>query len=314
MSVPLKETVIIGPFLRPYAQRLAQGFAADDQDMAMHEARLLLNLVLNGPAPDAAMLYLHDNIEITSTQRAALDQLITDRLAGKPISRMRGWREFFGYLFYLNEATLDPRPDSEILIEAALKSARSFSDSTLNVLDMGTGTGCLLLSFLAEIEKSGQEIRGVGLDASALALAQAGDNACHLGLEGVCRFFESDWDSALPADASYQIIFCNPPYIATSDAAYLADEVVKYDPHAALFAGIDGLADWPVVLQAVARRLDKKGHAFVEIGAGQERAVRLLAEKAGLLLKAYHRDLSGHIRCLELMRDDQSLEKKGDGI
>ena len=117
MSVPLKETVIIGPFLRPYAQRLAQGFAADDQDMAMHEARLLLNLVLNGPAPDAAMLYLHDNIEITSTQRAALDQLITDRLAGKPISRMRGWREFFGYLFYLNEATLDPRPDSEILIK-----------------------------------------------------------------------------------------------------------------------------------------------------------------------------------------------------
>ena len=209
------ESVQLGTYLRPFAHRLASGLSSDTdsygQDMAMHEARLLFNLVYHGGAPDAPVLYLHDTVNVSAHQGTELSQLITDRLDGKPISRMRGWREFFGYIFCLNDATLDPRPDSEILIETALKKATSFSGPDLQVLDMGTGTGCLLLSFLAEMKKADRQAYGTGLDKSALALDQARDNACRLGLELSSQFIESDWDSALPADTCYQIIFCNPP-------------------------------------------------------------------------------------------------------
>lgn len=259
----------------------------------MHEARLLLALALGREAP----VLSHEDIDISPAIWQHLDQLVAAREAGQPISRLRGWREFYGLRFYLNEATLDPRPDSEILIDAALQFAHKHfaPEQRVAVLDMGTGTGCLLLSCLANVPHAS----GIGTDLSESALHQAQDNATYLGLADRASFQQSDWDGAL-AEATFELIFCNPPYIETGDAQGLSAEVIDHDPHLALFAGADGLDAYRLVMPACARRLAKGGRAYIELGYGQAEAVSALAEAASLEVVARHDDLAGICRCLEI--------------
>ncbi len=282
---------------RALITRLADQLASAGIDNPRFEARLLLGLALGREdAPGS-----HEELALDRQQADRLAGFLQRRCAGEPPSRLRGWREFYGLRFQLNPAMLDPRPDSEILVEAALGFAGQLGpDRALQVADFGTGSGCLLLSLLAHLPGA----HGVGLDISAAALQGAADNARALGLAGRVQFVEGDWQAPLPTD-QFDILLANPPYIREGDKASLAKEVVLHDPHQALFGGADGLAAWRILLPVLARRLAASGRAFVEIGSDQAEPVTDLARRAGLGLQDQLCDLAGRPRCLVFVQKDE---------
>lgn len=261
-------------------------------DNPRFEARLLLAIALGRDD----MVASHEDVRIGPREMDRLAQLVQRRSAGEPPSRLRGWREFYGLRFDLNAQMLDPRPDSEILVEAALEFARQQQmDRPVDVADFGTGSGCLLLSVLYHLAQA----RGVGLDISQQALDGAAANAQRLGLAQRCDFIQGSWERDLPR-AHFDIILANPPYIALADRDQLAAEVRLHDPHRALFGGPDGLDHYSVLLPVIAARLAADGRAFVEIGADQADRLTRLAGDAGLTCQALLADLAGRPRCLVL--------------
>lgn len=275
---------------RALITQLAEQLAEAGIDNPRFEARLLLGLALGREdAPGS-----HEELALDQQQKDRLAELLQRRCAGEPPSRLRGWREFYGLRFLLNSAMLDPRPDSEILVEAALSFADQLGpDKALRVADFGTGSGCLLLSLLAHLPNAS----GTGLDISAKALEGAAENARTLGLAERVQFVAGEWQAQLPQD-QFDIILANPPYIRLTDKSSLAREVVLHDPPLALFGGADGLEAWRVLLPVLARRLAARGRAFVEIGSDQAVLVTDLAQQSGLCLQAQLSDLSVQPRCL----------------
>jgi len=239
----------------------------------------------------------HESLILTTDQAAHLDALIGLRNRGCPVSRMRGMREFYSLSFYLNDHTLDPRPDSECLVDAAVSYAgsKAFDTVELSCLDLGTGSGCLLLSLLSELPRAS----GLGIDLAPLAVAQARANAAQLGLARRARFICSDWLEGV--QDGFDLILANPPYISTEDKA-LTRDVADYDPSLSLFAGTDGLAAYSALLPQIPEGLTDMGRLFLEIGAEQKDAVTGLAQQAGLQLYGVCADLAGHDRCLILGR------------
>lgn len=272
------------------ASRLSRG----EPDERRREARLLLALALEREAP----VLPHEDIIIDAEALLRLDGLIRRRNQGEPVSRLRGWREFFSLPFQLNAATLDPRPDSEVLVETGLALAKDMAED-LAIIDFGTGSGCLLLALLHHLPHA----RGLGVDLSPDAVAAAENNARHLGLAGRSEFLVSDWDSALP-EGQYDLVISNPPYIASGDIDGLEDEVRIHDPQLALDGGADGLDIWRLLLPVMARRLKPHGKGVVEIGYGQAGDVSALGLKSGLQTVSDHPDLAGRTRCLVLAKPD----------
>ena len=262
-------------------------------DASSLDARWLIAIALGR---DEAVLG-HEMIDLTQAQRAVLDQLIDQRNQGRPVSRMRGKREFYSLFFYLNDHTLDPRPDSECLIDEALSYARTLPDigRSLRCLDLGTGTGCLLLSLLHHLPTA----TGLGVDLAPQAIAQARANAAQLGLSPRARFICSHWLAEV--QGQFDLILANPPYISSDDQT-LAPDVAGYDPELALFAGPDGLAAYAELLPPIAGVLTDQGRLFLEIGSEQAQPVSELAEGAGLQRCALIPDLSGRDRCLILRK------------
>ena len=239
----------------------------------------------------------HQQISLTKVQEARLARLIDARNGGQPISRMRGKREFWSGNFYLNSATLDPRPDSEVLVSSALAFAqnKSYQGAAMKVLDLGCGSGCLLLATLSELP----DASGLGIDCAALAVAQSRANAASLGLAGRADFQIGYWAEGV--QDRFDIILSNPPYICEGDAS-LPAEVRCYDPELALFAGEDGLAAYRVLLPQLGAILAKAGQVFLEVGFSQSKAVAQIAEQAGLGLVDIAKDLAGIERCLVLAK------------
>ena len=253
------------------------------------DARWLVGLAVGRDAP----IFGHESLILTKTQADHLEELIGLRNRGCPVSRMRGRREFYSLCFYLNDQTLDPRPDSECLVSAAVDYAGSTALDTkyLYCLDLGTGSGCLLLSLLSELPHAS----GLGIDLAPLAVAQARANSAQLGLASRARFICSDWLEGV--QSRFDLVLANPPYIATEDKA-LTRDVADYDPSLALFAGTDGLAAYATILPQIPDKLTHMGRLFLEIGAEQKNAVTGLADQAGLKLCGVCPDLAGHERCL----------------
>ena len=257
-------------------------------DDRRRDARLLLAMALGR---DDAVLP-HEDILISSQERENLAALITRRQQGEPISRMRGWREFYSLDFKINAATLDPRPDSEVLVDAALHWLQNCNIPHPKMLDLGTGSGCLLLSCLAHHKNA----TGIGVDIQHDAVAMAQDNANHLGLSDRVEFKTSLWDETI--SGQFDLIISNPPYIPKAEILTLMDEVKTHDPMVALDGGDDGLDAWRQLAPVIARRLCPIGAVFVEIGAGQDDDIERLFHAEGLSLMAKYPDLSGHNRCL----------------
>lgn len=218
----------------------------------------------------------------------AFDALVTRRAEGEPVAYITGHREFWSLDLLVSPAVLIPRPDSETLVDAALAARRGRAPAT--VLDLGTGSGALLLAGLSEWPNA----RGLGVDTSAAALAVARANAERLGFARRAVFLAGDWGKGLRE--RFDVIFCNPPYVET-DAA-LSPEV-RREPASALFAGADGLDDYRRIVPQLPGLLRSGGVALIEIGHTQAAAVLALAAAAGLEGIVRH-DLAGRDRCLVL--------------
>ena len=267
----------------------ARRLAASGIDDARREARLLL---AEATGLNSAAIIAHPERVLTDDRAARLEALLRRREAREPLSRILGWREFWSLRFALGPETLDPRPDSETLIEAALAAVDR--NAALSVLDLGTGTGCLLLAFLSEAPKA----RGLGIDLSNAALAVAQANALSLGLGGRARFRQGDWGRGLVE--RFDLILCNPPYIPASAIESLDPEVAIFDPLLALSGGKDGLDAYRRLSDELTRLLAPGGLAVVEIGAGQAEAATAILVAHGLEPRGSRADLAGITRCLLL--------------
>lgn len=272
----------IGQCVGDGARRLAAAGIAEP----WREARLLLAHVL-GVEPAVVIGYP----ERTVVDQPRFAAAIARRAAREPLSHITGHREFWSLEFEVTPATLDPRPDSETLIESVL-TAFPDRQSAISILDLGTGTGCLLLSLLSERPRA----TGLGVDIEPAAVAVARRNAVRLGLAERARFVVGSWGSAL--GGQFDLIVANPPYISTADIGSLQREVAEYEPRRALDGGVDGLDAFRAMSRDVARLLAPDGMAVIEFGLGQGDAVTQIMAVAGLSADAFGLDLAGHHRCL----------------
>lgn len=258
-------------------------------DEPMREASYLLSAALN--LMRGEMLAL-DELDLTDDQAARLATFILRRSNREPLARIVGEKEFWGLRFGLNDDTLVPRPDTETLVETVL-AALPDHGRPYRILDLGTGTGCILLSLLHELKGA----TGIGADLSPGAVAQATANATSLKLATRATIVHSDWLSAV--EGSFDIIVSNPPYIALSEKDGLMEEVRTHDPALALFADDDGLAVYKALIPQLAGRLNPGGVVALEVGAGQAGAVGSLLQAAFPALAVSRvRDLGGIERVL----------------
>ncbi|MFT5440313.1 MAG: release factor glutamine methyltransferase [Alphaproteobacteria bacterium] len=254
-----------------------------DIENAAGEARLL---VAHATGLTRTDLLAHQDKEIIPEAVASLAALVQRRMAHEPMSHLLGRRGFWTLEFEVGPVVLDPRPDSETLVEAALDLFPN-TQAAISVLDLGTGSGCLLLSVLAERAAAW----GVGVDVSPDALAVAARNATDAELEGRARFVCSDWGRAI--EGPFDLILCNPPYIQSGAIEGLAPEVAKFEPHLALDGGVSGYDAYGAIGPEIARLLRSDGAAVVEAGAGQMPEIARLFSKSGLALQEVRSDLGG---------------------
>jgi release factor glutamine methyltransferase len=231
---------------------------------------------------------------LSAQERTAIETLLTRRLAREPVARILGRKEFWSLPLNLSAATLVPRPETETLVEAALDAiAHAAPREQLRILDLGTGTGAILLALLSELPQA----RGVGCDIDPLALDTARANARDLGLAQRCEFTLSDFGAGLTG--AFNLVVSNPPYIAAADLPALPPEVRDHDPRLALDGGADGLACYRTIASRIGNLLTPGGLLALEIGAGQANAVAAIFEATGLTPAAPPRaDLAGIHRAL----------------
>jgi len=277
--------------LRKIGSRLAPAGIAEPR----REARLLL-AAATGLSP--AELVAEPKRPLDEAAAGRLAELARRRESREPLSRILGRREFWSLSFALGPETLDPRPDSETLIEAALawrgpRRGRA-EGPTLKILDLGTGTGCLLLALLSELPRA----EGLGIDAQPGAVAVARANAETLGLGARARFRIGDWGQGI--GQRFDVILCNPPYVSAAEIDRLEPEVARFDPWLALSGGSDGLDSYRALALQLPDLLAEEGRAFIELGFGQVAAATRLFEAGGLQAVDCRSDLAGIPRCLIL--------------
>jgi release factor glutamine methyltransferase len=253
------------------------------------DARILLQLALG---LDEAGLVFASRAAISEIHQASFDRFIERRLAGEPVARIAGYKEFWSRPFRLSADTLVPRPETETLVEAAL-SVFPEQNKKLRVLDLGTGSGILLAAILLERPLA----TGLGIDRSESALRVARKNLHALGVGKRAQFVCGDWSAAL--GQRFDLVVTNPPYIASDAIAALPREVREHDPRLALDGGADGLAAYRKIIAELPYLLSKQGVAVLELGIGQEQSVAALAQAKGLLVKGpARRDLGNVSRAL----------------
>lgn len=249
----------------------------------MLEVRLILAHVLD--VPPQSLVFLGD-IQLTSVQQEEVEHILARRLQHEPLSRIFGQREFWSLPFKISPATLDPRPDSETLIEAVLKTYPD-KNRPLKILDLGTGSGCLLLVLLHEYPNAS----GVGVDLNPAAAVMAQQNADCLNLANRSHFVVASWTEAI--GKAFDLVISNPPYIPSQDIPHLAPDVRAYDPLLALDGGDDGLNPYREIISSLRRVLKPHGHLFVEVGHDQADAVADLMIQGGLVNVCFFKDLAG---------------------
>jgi release factor glutamine methyltransferase len=255
-------------------------------DAPRRDARLLLADALGVDHP----ALLDPAAPLSETAHARFDGTVSRRAAREPVARIRGTREFWGLEFLLSPDTLDPRPDTETVIEAALAAFPNAAPR--RILDLGTGSGCILCALIHEWPAA----TGVGIDISDAAAATARANAARLDLAHRAQFVVGDWSAAL--GNRYDLVVSNPPYIRSNDIAALEPEVAAFDPHCALDGGVDGLDAYRAIALLLPRVLTAGGIAVLELGLSQAEEVGRLIAAARLDLVEVRPDLSGIPRAL----------------
>lgn len=289
-----RETLTVARLLATATGRLRAGGIGN----ARRDARVLL---AHASGLEETTIVARPDSAVCPAMAEAVGRLVERRIGGEPLSRVLGRREFWSMDFRLSRETLDPRPDSETLIEVLLGHVPD-RGLPLRILDLGTGTGCLLLSLLSELPRA----LGVGVDLSHDACATASANAERLGFADRAIFAVADWGAASPA-GGFDLVVSNPPYVSRGEMSALDEHVREFDPHLALCGGDDGLDAYREIAQLLGRLLAPGGLAAVEFGAGQAAEVSAIFARADLCVRSVHRDLAGHERCLLLEKGNRSL-------
>jgi release factor glutamine methyltransferase len=248
------------------------------------DARLIAQLTFG---LDAMALVRREREEIPGDWAAALESAAQRRLAGEPVSRIIGEREFWGLKFALNEATLDPRPETELLVGEAIAFAEHIRSP--KIVDLGTGTGAIAIAMLSVLPKA----KAIATDISEDALAAARKNAERHGIASRIEFRQGAWWAAVPHTELFDVIVSNPPYIASGQIETLQPEVRLFDPKAALDGGWDGLECYRAIASQAARRLNPGGRLLLEIGANQGQTDSRIFSRAGFGRVEVQKDLAG---------------------
>ncbi|MEZ2146895.1 peptide chain release factor N(5)-glutamine methyltransferase [Bradyrhizobium sp. DN5] len=265
-----------GQSIESVRRTLATQLRSAQLDEAELDARILLGAVLG---LDLTGLIAQAARPLTEAEASRLAQHLQRRIAGEPVARILGTREFWGLPFRLSEATLVPRPDTETVVELALEILREQKAShPPRIADIGTGSGAILLALLHEIP----DAFGVGTDLSLTALVTARDNARALGLADRAAFVACSYAAAL--SGPFDLIVSNPPYIPSAEIPKLSIEVREHDPHLALDGGNDGYDAYRALIPQASERLAPGGALIVEAGQGQARNIETLMAAAALVL------------------------------
>jgi release factor glutamine methyltransferase len=262
---------------------------------AAGDVRRLLAGVLDAPA--AAILREPERL-LTDAQLATLSACIARRAKREPVSRILGRRDFYGRSFAITPATLDPRPESETLVAAALEIAGEEGWERPGILDVGTGSGCLLVTLLCELEGA----TGTGSDISAEALAVARDNAQRLGVAQRASWVTADVLETV--GGTFHMLVANPPYVRSGEIERLESEVRNFDPHLALDGGVDGLAVYRRLAAGMVRVVP---HGWVVVEVGYDQADAVLSIFSGMAQQTRVRlDVAGKRRCVAVKTRDGS--------
>lgn len=272
--------------VRDALTRGAARLAAAEIESARLDARLLL-----GFAMDLAPENLLVAQAMTEEQSALFEALVSRRESREPLAYIVGQKEFWSLDFEVGPGVLIPRPETETLIEEALRDFPD-RDAPLAIADLGTGSGCLLIAFL----ESSPNATGWGIDRSARALSWASRNAVRHGVGNRCVLSQRDWAGNWPP--TFDVVLSNPPYVTEAEYGGLPPEILRHEPRDALVGGDDGLEAYRELAPLIARHLRPGGRAYLEIGSTQADAVKAVLERDGLRTIRTVADLAGHPRCV----------------
>ena len=281
----------LGPLLRHVRRVLEAAGVAE----AALDARLIVEHATGATRTD---LLLSPGRAVRPEGARAAAAMLERRLAGEPVFRILGHREFHGLRLALSPETLEPRPDTEALVDLALPHVRAVAarHGACRILDLGTGTGAVALALLKEEPLA----TALATDISQDALATAAANADMTGMATRFRTVRSDWFEAV--EGRFHLVVSNPPYIASNEVELLAREVREHDPRAALDGGPDGLDAYRAIAAGVERHLEADGMVAVEIGIGQAHAVEAIFARHGFRLAERAEDLGGVLRVVAFGR------------
>ncbi|MCF8463117.1 MAG: peptide chain release factor N(5)-glutamine methyltransferase [Rickettsiaceae bacterium] len=260
-------------------------------DNAKIEAQFLLESIL-----DCSNAELHKRINqnLSEKQLSLLEDFVVAREAKKPIAYIIKQKGFWKYDFEVNDAVLIPRSDSETLIEAVISNIKN-QEAPIKILDLGVGSGCLIISLLLELKTA----VGVGVDISSDALLVADANIQRFNLQDRIKLYRSNWFEKIAHLDKFDIIVSNPPYISYNEQSMVAEETLKYEPDIALFAEEDGLKNYKIIAEAALNFLTSNGKIYLEVGFSQSKEVEKIFNNLGYKHLNSYKDLNGIERCLE---------------
>lgn len=274
-------------------QNIKSRLASAGIETADLEARILLEDIAGISKSD---FYFDRDKDLPEHISQQINDMIDRRVQGESLGRILGYRDFWKSRFYLSADTLEPRPDTETLIEEVLHDHRS----PKRILDLGTGTGCILLSLLQEFP----DAAGVAVDKAYGACVAAEDNAKRLGLQNRARILNGSWFEPLPKDSKFDLIVSNPPYIPSLEIRNLQLEVKNHDPILALDGGNDGLDPYKFLCSNLKNYLEPNGIVVLEFGVGQASDITRIVEEAGATLIRVSNDLGGVPRVIKFTYGD----------
>ena len=251
------------------------------------DSEILMSKAIN---KEKKFIILNFNNEIPKENLNIFNDLVNQRSKGKPIAYLLKKKEFWKNEFVVDRNVLIPRPDTEILVEQALELTKN--KNKLNLLDVGVGSGCILLSILNEKKN----FYGTGIDICGKSLSICRVNSHKLGLKKRVKLFKSNIDNF--QYGKYDLIISNPPYIKKYDLKCLEKDVISFEPKQALDGGIEGLSEIRKVISKSSELIKKNGFLILEIGFDQKNRVKQLLQNKGFYIKKIVKDLSGHDRCI----------------
>ena len=254
---------------------------------ALLDSEILISQAIN---KNREFVLLNSNLKITQKEYFNLQKLVYERKKGKPISYLTGQKFFWKYNFKINDHVLIPRPDTEVVVETILNTYKE--KNRINFLEVGVGSGCILLSIL----KEKKNFRATGIDISSQAIRVCNINAYRLGVKNRVKLFKSDIDKF--SKGKYDLIISNPPYIKKLDLKYLEKDIINFEPKIALDGGLDGISEIRKIIKKSSELIKKGGKLVLEIAFDQKKEVKQLLINNGFYINSVVKDYGKNDRCI----------------